>query len=233
MTTSNQRNPVNIKTVITRGMGVALIASALLLNQAHPASAAMLGSGAASGTEDQLDAGDPPVNGTIDPGVPAPTVGPLGVCARAKDNDYVDPVLGTDADSLSAKYTLNAGSGTFTTSTGSYSGPVTITIESTSTFYFGPQGTHFGPTAVFGANCGASNLGQLSPVPASITVSGGTTFSCTANGSFWREAGDVFGATVAFTTGACSTSTVDFRGVFQPPCGLPFADCIQGAYTQQ
>lgn len=194
-----------------------------------------MGSGTATGVEDQIDAGSPPVNGTIAAGFPAPSAGPLGVCARAKDNDYVDPVTGVDSDSLSAHYTLSAANGTFTYSGGSYTGPVTITIESSSTFFFGPQGTHYGPSVVPGADCAADNLGHLSPVPAKVTVNGGTTFSCNATGSFWREGADAFGATVTLPAGTCLGSKVDFIGAFQPPCGLPFPlpACINGAYTQQ
>jgi len=203
------------------------MAASLLLGHIDPAAAAVVGQGVVTGTEDQLDAGDPPDNGTIDTGSEAPSFGPIGVCAKAADDEFTPG----DSDPYSAVYTLNAADGSLTLSDGPYSGPVTILIESSAEFYFGPQGTHGAPTFL-GNDCGADNLGQLSPVPATITVSG-DGFSCTStSGNFWREAGDAFGSSASFSSGSCGGTTIDFVGVFQPPCGL-LLDCITGAYVQQ
>jgi len=182
--------------------------------------------GVASGSEDQVDAAEPPVNGTIDTGMPGPALGPLGVCARAKSNDYKDPVTGLpDGDGLSAKYTLNGTGGP-----GSSVSAITIEITTNATFYFGPQGTHYGPS-VTGANCSATNLGPLGPIPATVKVTSGST-TCTGSGSFWRAAADGFSATAALTGSPCGGS-LTFTGVYQPPCGLPVVACINGVYTLQ
>lgn len=213
------------------------MAASLLLGHIDPAAAAVVGHGVATGTEDQLDVGATPTNGTIDTGSEAPSFGPIGVCAKAADDEFTPH----DGDNLSAEYTLVANDGTLALASSSYEGTVTISVQTEAVFYFGPQGTHYGPT-LLGNDCGADNLGQLSPVPANVTVSG-TGFSCSASadydhdndspGSFWREAGDAFGVTATFSAGSdCGETTLDFVGVFQPPCGF-LVDCITGAYVQQ
>jgi len=219
-----------------------LVTGGLLLGHVNPAAASHLGDGVVGGIEDQVDAADPANSGTVDLiGTPPNLVPIFGLCAKAADDEYVPH----DADTLSAQYTLTTassitgGGGTLTLTSGSYTGPVTIEIKSQSVFYFGPQGTHYGLSSL-GSNCGATNLGHLSPVPAAITVSGNngtTSFSCTAPStaaSFYREGADVMGATATFVSGdACGATTVTFTGVYQPPCGLPFLPaCINGRYTQ-
>lgn len=208
---------------IKKGLAAGAVAASLLFGTVDPSAADHLGSGVASGTEDQLDAADPPVPGTIDVVGTPPNTGPIGACGRVQDDD-----AGGDADNLSAKYTLNSPDGTYTFGGVQHQG-VTIVIETTERFYFGPQGTHYGLTDQ-GNNCGADNLGRLSPVPATITVthaSHGThaTQSCSGAGNFWREGGDEFGV-----SGSCA-GTLMFTGIFQPPCGF-LVDCITGRYTQ-
>ena len=208
---------------IKKGIAASAAAASLLLGTVDPSAANHLGSGVASGTEDQLDAGNPPVNGTIDVVGQPPNTGPVGACGRVQDGDFDGTI-----DGLSAQYTLDSPDGTYTFGGVQHQG-ITIVVETSEVFYFGPQGTHYGPTAQ-GNDCGADNLGRLSPVPATITVthtSHGThaTQSCSGAGSFWREGGDEFGV-----SGSCA-GTLTFTGIFQPPCGF-LVPCINGAYTQ-
>jgi hypothetical protein len=210
---------------IKKGIAASAAAASLLLGTVDPSAANHLGSGVASGTEDQLDAGDPPVNGTIDVVGNPPNTGPVGACGRVKDNDYTDATIPAgDSDTLSAQYTLNSPDGTYTFGGVQYQG-ITIVVETSAVFYFGPQGTHYGKTAL-NNDCGAGNLGRLSPVPATITVTAaGGSPSCSGTGHFWREGGDEFGV-----SGSCA-GTLTFTGIFQPPCGF-LVPCINGAYTQ-
>lgn len=222
-----QRRRILAALVLTLAFGLA---------STMPAAAAEAGTGAGTGTETEIDAGDPdPVTGTSDDGL-------YPFCARAQDGDFDGTTNG-----ISAQYTVDA-EGTYTANDGSivYEGPLTITITTNETFFFGPQGTHYGQTAQ-GNDCGNDNLGPNAPVPATITITGsnpalGGFVNCGESaGEFWRVGDnfhaevdprcDVMGNVVPGT--ATGGSAVMFEGLLQPPCNvLPAYDCLTGAYTQ-
>lgn len=155
-----------------RSRAALVMAVGLLLGLVAPAGAQTVteaGTGAGEGEETVLDS-DP------NPGLPLPVP-----CLEIRHGD----------DYEGSQYVIDA-HGTYTAADEGavYAGDLTITIDSTDTYWIGPQGTH-GPDAE-GA-CGPGNLGPLAPVPAQITVEGtgqplgdGSVGSCTGTGHFYR-----------------------------------------------
>lgn len=216
---------------------IVLLVVGFALTTVLPATAQEAGTGAGTGTENEIDVADPPVDGSSD------AVFPL--CARAKDGDFDGTTNG-----ISAKYTVNVPAGTYVAPGAVYEGPLTITIETGETFFFGPQGTHYGGS---GNDCSTGNLGSDGKIPATITIQGDDgdgnfVGPCTdTDGRFWRTSNafeaewtatcDVDGNQDELGLGTDNvtvTSDHTFTGDLQPPCNvIPGYDCLQGVYTQE
>jgi hypothetical protein len=110
-----------------------------------------------------------------------------------------------------------------------------MTIQTGETYFYGPQGTHYGFTST-GKRCGAENLGANAKVPAQITIARANAAPCTTAGFFWRTQ-RVFNAEVAFAAGSCEgVQVARFVGQQQPPCALDdgtLLPCIIGDYGQE
>lgn len=216
--------PQRWKLLNRRNRAAILVIVGFSLTNMAPAAAAESGAGTVTGVETQLDAAGPPIS----PGVIPP-------CLLVQDGQ--DTTMATD--NISAQYDLDA-TGTFTANDGNiiYAGSFAVEIKTNATFYVGPQGTHYDATAT-SPNCRPDNLGVLSPIPATFTVTS-TDVTCTGSGHFSRTQS-------AFAAGASLTCDVDgnvplfdgsatndgshfaIDGVQQP---LPFPPQIVGNYVQ-
>jgi hypothetical protein len=202
-----------------RKLSVVVLALGLSAAAITPATAA---EGAATGSEVEIDSSTPPMGGPGDLGFP--------FCARAKDGDKNGTLNG-----VSAQYKIDA-----ELVDGDIERDVVMTITTGETFFYGPQGTHSGFTAS-GRRCGADNLGDKAPVPATITIEGdGVPGTCTSTTGSFSRTQSVFQADATFDSKSCPVKTVSFDGRQQstladtglcaPGTELP---CIVGVYTQQ